>query len=334
MSIKKTTIVDIAKSLGISPSTVSRALKDDYQISIKTRDAVAEIAKKLNYTPNPMARGLISKKSFLIGIIIPDIANHFCSTIISSIGKGLTDTGYHSMVFQSNETFLEEVELSETIIRLGVDGLLISVSRETVNFDHLKKITELGIPLVMFDRVIRKLNVPKVRVDNYGGAFMAVEHLIAKGRKKIAHVAGPQSLGITKERKEGYLAALKKHGLTIDTNLIVYDKLDRVGSPESIMKIIKQNTGFDSVFCAANPLGTYKELIKQGYEIPREISIVGFSDDPYLEYFEPSISTVKQPIEEIGRIAIDLLLKEIKKPGFQQKDIVLEPELITRKSSL
>jgi DNA-binding LacI/PurR family transcriptional regulator len=334
MNVRKTTIIDIAKSLGISPSTVSRALKDDYQISKKTRDAVVEAAKRLNYTPNPMARGLLSKKSHLIGIIVPDIANHFCSNIISSIGKGLKDTGYHSMVFQSNESFLAEIELSETIIKLGVDGLLVSVSRETVNYDHLKKIIELGLPMVMFDRVIKKLNAPRVKVDNYIGAFRAVEHLIEKGRKRIVHIAGPQSLNIAKERKEGYLAALKKHGLSIDTNLIVYDELNRVGSPESIMKIIKQEAGFDAVFCAANPLGTYKELIKQGYKIPGEISIVGFSDDPYLEYFEPSISTVKQPIEEIGRTAIELLLEEIKKPGFQKKDIVLEPELIIRESSL
>ncbi|MEA3446122.1 MAG: LacI family DNA-binding transcriptional regulator, partial [Bacteroidota bacterium] len=215
------TIKDIARELKISPSTVSRALKNHPDISKKTKAAVNELAQKYGYRRNPIALSLLQSKSNIIGVVIPEIVHFFFSSIISGIEDVASRAGYNVMICQSNESYEREIETVQALSASRVDGLLISVSKNTYEFDHLKDLENVGIPVVFFDRVCQEIDTHKVVIDDFNGAFQAVEHLISIGRKRIAHLSGPQNLLIGKKRLEGYLHALKKHDLPIDENLII-----------------------------------------------------------------------------------------------------------------
>src|SRR6056300_1099283 len=203
------TIKDLAKELGISPSTVSKALKNHPDINKNTRKRVSDLAKKLNYKPNAIALSLRSSRTKTLGLIIPETVHHFFSSVISGIEDVAYDAGYNIMIFQSNESFNREVIATMALMDARVEGILISLSRETRNYDHLANILKNGVPLVMFDRVCDEIKTDKVTVDDFEGAYNAVTHLIRSGCKRIAHLAGPPGLRITDLRRNGYIEALK-----------------------------------------------------------------------------------------------------------------------------
>ena len=214
------TITDIANKLKVAPSTVSRALNNHTSISEKTKKDVIALAEKLNYQPNIMAINLLRRKSNTIGVIVPQITSHFYSAIITSIQDVLSNTAFNLMVCISNESFEEEVVLIQKLEKLQVDGVLVSTSSETKNFDHLKKLQKKGIPIVIFDRDCPGVKADKVLVDDYSGAFEAVEFLIQSGCKKIAHLGGPHNSSTSKHRLNGYLDALKKHKIPVKKEYI------------------------------------------------------------------------------------------------------------------
>ena len=225
------TIKDLAKALGISVSTVSRALKNHPDISQETCRTVQELAKQLNYTPNAIALSLKQQKTNFIGVIIPQIIHHFFSCIISGIENVANTHGYNVIIFQSNEDFEREKSICKSVMNSRVDGLLVSISKNTKDSEHFKELQKAGIPIVFFDRILGDINSDKVGVDDFQGAITAVEHLISIGCRRIAHLSAPQNLQIAQKRQLGYFEALKNANLPIDKSLLFpcdnqYDALE------------------------------------------------------------------------------------------------------------
>lgn len=335
MKKSRTTIIEIARELNISPSTVSRALNNHPAISKKTRDSVIELAKQLNYLPNFLALNLLKKRTNTIGVIVPEITSYFFSSIISGIQDLLNPLGVNMIIGQSNESFEEEKSIVRTFASIRVDGFLISPSSNTKNFDHLKVLTENNIPLVIFDRDCEGIEVDKVFVDEYKGAFQAVEHLIKSGCRRIAHIAGPDTLSTAKHRLRAYKDALTLHQLPVRSEYIVESK---GFAPEHGIEPTKQLLALsnppDAIFTINDgvAIGAMFVIKEVGISIPEDISIIGFDDDPHSSYFRPSLSTVWQPTYEMGMLAARLLMKRVNSNNDSSKIRVekLFPELIVR----
>ena len=332
------TIKDIARELRVSASTVSRALKDHPGISVDTKKAVNELAKKLDYQPNTIALGLRKRKTFTIGVVIPEIVHFFFSTVISGIEDIAFKNGYNVILCQSNETLEREIRNVGTLLSHRVDGLLVSPSRETHNFDHLQKILEAGIPIVFFDRAYKEMHISSVTVDDLGGGFQATEHLIEMGCQKVAHIAGPQGLPISEQRFEGYKKALDKHHITFDPDMVeVCDKGD-IKKGQWITEVwLSRPNPPDGIFASNDmaAVGAMAAIKSRGLRIPRDIAVVGFSDWLMSAWIEPTLSTVSQPGFEMGQIAAQMFLDQIDQPkdSFEPKSKVLKTQLIVRESS-
>lgn len=332
------TIKDIARELNISPSTVSRALKDHPDISVETKKAVNALAKKLNYQPNSIALSLRKSKTNTIGVVIPEIVHFFFSTVISGIEDVAYAAGYNVIVSQSNESYEREVTDMKALVASRVDGFLVSLSKETTDYEHLKQIHEKGTPMVFFDRVCEEINTSKVIIDDYNSAFKATEHLIEQGCRSIAHMAGPQNLTIGKDRLEGYLAALKKHQIPVREDLI-----DRSGSStveegiEQSTKLLNLSSPPDAFFCNNDmvAIGTMKAIKRKGLSIPDDVAVVGFSDWSISSLVEPSLTSISQPGYEMGETAARLFIEQIERgESFIPQTRVLQTRLVVRESSL
>jgi DNA-binding LacI/PurR family transcriptional regulator len=338
MKKARTTITDIARELNISPSTVSRALNNHPAISKKTRDAVIELAKTLNYQPNLLALNLLRKRTNTIGIIVPEITSSFFSSVINGIQDLLSPLGVNMMISQSNESMEEEKSILRSFASIRVDGFLISPSSETKNFDHLKILTDNNIPLVIFDRDCEGLEVDKVFVDEYSGAFQAVEYLVKTGCRRIAHIAGPLSLSTARHRLKAYKDALALHQIPVKEEYIVESSgFTPEHGIEPTQKLLALPSPPDAVFAINDgvAIGAMYVIKKAGLVIPDEISVVGFDDDPHSCYFSPSLSTVWQPTYELGMLSARILMKRINSNN-DLSDIRVEelyPELIVRGSS-
>lgn len=339
--MKKTniTIKDIAKELGVSPSTVSRALKDHPDISSDTKKQINDLAKKLNYQPNTVALSLRQSKTNTLGVIIPEIAHFFFSAVISGIEDIAHDAGYHVIITQSNESFEREVMNTRALFNSRVDGILMSVSRETENYDHLQSLLDYDIPLVFFDRIIDSLNACKVIVNDEQGAYEATTHLIEQGCYRIAHLAGPQNLAISKNRLNGYKAALADNRYMIDENLIKVCGLGTFEEAESITnEILDYRFPPDAIF-ANNDVAAYGAMMairKKKLRIPEDIAIVGFSNWRFSSLIQPALSSVTQPGFKMGQEATRLLMKQINKEKDEEsitETISLKTNLVVRESS-
>lgn len=338
MKKSRTTITDIARELNVSPSTVSRALNNHPAISTKTREAVIELARKRNYQPNVLALNLLRKRTNTIGVIVPEITSYFFSSVISGIQDLLNPMGVNMIIGQSNESYEEERSIVQTFASIRVDGFLISPSSETKNFDHLKLLTENNIPLVIFDRDCEELNVDKVFVDEYKGAFQAVEYLIKTGCRRIAHITGPLSLSTTRHRLRAYKEALAINGLPVMEDYIVESSgFAPEHGIDPTKKLLALSQLPDAIFTINDgvAIGAMFVIKEAGIIIPDEISVIGFDDDPHSCYFKPSLSTVWQPTYELGMLSARILMKRINSNNEMSKIRVetLLPELVVRGSS-
>lgn len=342
MKFNQVTIKDIARELGISPSTVSRALKDHPDISVQTKKAVNELADKLNYQPNIVALNLRQKKTNTIGVIIPEIVHFFFSTVISGIEDVAYTAGYNVILAQSNESYQRELTDMKALFNSRVDGMLLSISRETTNFDHIESIISKGVPIVFYDRMYNSPTSSKVIVDDYAGSKEAVNHLISEGCKKIAHLYGVPNLLISKDRLRGYEDALKENKMKVDENLVV-----TCGSgtfeegKKATQKLLSQSSVPDAIFAGNDPMamGAMMAIKEKGLKIPQDIAIVGFSNWFFGELMEPSLTTVDQPGFEMGQEAARILIRQIEmkdKEDFepQAETKVLKTRLVIRNSSL
>jgi len=334
---KKTTIKDIANVLGITPSAVSKALNDHPRISDKTKMAVLQIAKNLDYQPNHLASALRKGKSNLVGVIIPKANSHFFSSIIEKIEDLLNEKGYNVIITQSNESYEKECKSIDALLYTQVDGIIASMANETVELDYYEKIKSKGIPLILFDRGENDLNVDYVGIDDYLSSQMVIEHLVNQGCKRIAHIAGFSHTRIYKNRIRGYRDTLKTFGLPVEDSLIIESNL-RIEDGRKIMKqLLKLKERPDAVFAAGDyaALGALQVMQENNIDVPNDIALVGFSNEPFTSLVTPSISSIEQHSEQIGQIAAETLLKRIetKNKNVGLNKLILKPELIIRDSS-
>jgi LacI family transcriptional regulator len=306
------TIKDIARALNISPSTVSRALKNHPDISQDTKDLVNKYAKDFNYKPNTLALSLRMSKNNTIGVIIPEIVHYFFSSILSGIEQVANAEGYNVIICQSDENYEKEVRNTKALVATRVSGVLASLAKHTTNYDHFQDIIDSDIPLVFFDRICIGINTDRVVVDDYAGAFAAVEYLIQTGCKRIAFYSSPFHLEISKNRKNGYMDALRKYNLPVDETLIrVCDTREEaiIITPE-ILDRPNRPDGFFAIndHCAAGILYAAK-LAK--LRVPKDVAIMGFSDGELAKACDPMLSTVEQHGFEIGKHAAKLLINKI-----------------------
>ena len=331
------TIKDIAKELNISCSTVSRALKDFPGISPSTRKAVTELANKYNYRPNAIALSLRNQKTNVIGVIIPETVHFFFSTVISGIEDEAMKEGYNVMICQSNENYEREADSIDALLSARVDGLLVSISRETSDLEHLKKVVSDGMPMVFFDRLVEGMNASSVIVDDYQGAYDAVEHLIKQCCKDIVHLSGPDNLIIARKRKEGYISALEDHDIPVISSNILECRFGTEEEGEIAMDhLLSSGRRIDGVFANNDmaALGAIKSAKKAKIKIPEEIAIIGFSNWQFSSLINPSLSSVAQPGYEMGREAAKLIFQEINNASNGKSVIkILDTELIIRESS-
>lgn len=330
------TIKDIAKILNVSPSTVSRALKDHPDISERTRVAVQELAEKMNYRPNKLARSLRQKRSNIIGVIIPQITHHFFSSVISGIEDMAYQKDFNVIISQSNESFEREMNNTYTLLQSQVDGMLISRTKETMDYKHFENVIDGDIPVVFFDRICPEIDTDNVVIDDRGAAFEATEHLITIGCKRIAHFRGPKNLEISEKRLAGYFEALKKHEIPIYDSLII--ESDNLETAEiEMQKLIDEDNLPDGIFAVNDftAIGAMKTLKKNGKKIPEDVAIVGFTNNVISEIVEPQLSTIEQNGYQIGYRATEILIEKITSTKkIPSRTEVIPTKLIVRKSSI
>lgn len=342
MKYNQVTIKDIARELGISPSTVSRALKDHPDISPGTKKAVNELAEKLNYTPNIVALSLRQSKTNTIGVVIPEIVHFFFSTVISGIEDVAYSAGYNVILSQSNESFSREGINIKALFNSRVDGMLISISRETNSFDHIEAMLAKGVPMVFFDRVYDNGNSSMVVVDDLSGAKEATRHLIEQGCKSIIHLEGPPNLDITKQRLEGFTEAMKAANLPIGSDSVVACPLGTIEEGKAVMeKILSRPNPPDGVFASSDPtaMGAMQAIREKGLKIPKDIAVVGFSNWLFSSMMDPPLSSVDQPGFEMGQEAAKLLIRHIEVKSKNDVEApaetkLLKTKLVIRESSL
>lgn len=335
MKRHQTTILDIARELDLSKSTVSRALTGHKNVKPATRKAVLELAEKLDYERNMLAISLVKSKSSTIGVIVPEFLTPFFPQIIDGINKFATPAGYNVLITQSGESYETEVANAKVLLASQVDGLLVSLTKETQNFEHFKIFQRKGIPIVFFNRVCEDMEVPKVIVDDYDGAFRAVDHLIKTGKKRIAHLAGPQTLLISRKRLNGYKDALIKNKIPIDEELIISYDLSEEKVRIYVNHLLSLPHPPDALFAINDPtaISAIQVIKSKGLKIPRDIAVIGFSNDYAGELMEPSLTTVSQPLREMGQTAAQLLIEQIEKDATKPIIRTLKTKLIVRDSA-
>ena len=337
MKKKKITLKDIANVLNISTAAVSKALHNDSRISEKTKKAVRQVAENLNYQPNHLASALRSGKSKLVGVIVPRTNSNFFSSVIQNIEEVLNKEGYNIIITQSNESYKKECDSIDTLLYTQVDGIIASMANETVDLNHYEKVKSKGIPLILFDRGENDLNVDYIGIDDYKSSHLIVKHLAKKGCKRIAHIGGFKRTRIFNNRIRGYKDALKKHNLPLDTELLTESGLTIKDGRKMMHRLLKLEQKPDAVYVAGDfaALGAMQVLKEEGINIPNEIALVGFGNEPFTDMVTPRITSVNQHSEEIGKLAANTFLKYTKSDVIEQilDKKILNAELIVRDSS-
>ena len=338
MTMKKAnvTIHDISKSLGIDSSTVSRALNNSPRVSQKTKDKIVNKANEMGYQRNSLASKLRTNKTHSIGVIVPRISRQFFSSVIAGVEETAFDAGYDVIICQSLESFEREKKLMETLTSNRVDGILISISMQTTTYEHFIEYQKQGFPILFFDRHCDLAQSTNIIIDDYKISFEATEHLIQQGCKHIVHFSGPSTLEMYIKRTNGYKAALIKYGIPIREEYILESQLmqeDGIVLAKRILKLQKVDAVFSGNDTAA--ISAMQHLKENGVQIPKDIAFVGFSNEPISAVMEPSLTTIRQPDFEMGKIATTLLFEQIENKSMHPKSQVkiLEPELVIRNSS-
>src|ERR1700744_1462911 len=332
---KPATIKDIAQRLNLSVSTVSRALRNAPDVNIETKQAVILLSEELNYQPNKLALSLRHKQTHTIGVIVPNL-DYVLSTMVRGIDEVALEAGYTVMVCQSNESYGREILNTRRLLDSLVDGFIVSVSSETKIFDHLKKIQARGLPMVVFDRVTPQLSAPSVRLDNEEGGFLATEHLVDQGYKRIAVLAGPANLGVSNTRVEGYLRSLRRRGVAIDKKLIIHCDFNQDYAYYATQELLAQRRRPDAIFTISDrmALGAMLAIKEKGLSMPGDIGLVGFNNEPVMRLLTPAISSVDMPSFELGKAAAKLFIEVMhNKEDMRMVEEVLRPKLIVRESS-
>lgn len=330
------TLEHIAQKLGISKTTISRVLTGQsarYRISDNTKKLVLNASVEMGYVPDQLARGLRTKRTNTIGLVIPDISNPFFSTIARNIEIQARKVGKSIILSDSQEDTQLEIESLRILQGRKVDGLIICPVGEQSN--HLVPIVNSGLPVVIVDRYFPELKCPYVVSDNYQGALEAVNYFLEMNHKRVAYIQGRVNTSVNNDRIRGYRDAHKKHGIPVDESIIVGDSFGKRNGYIGTKILLKNNSRPTAIFSASNliSLGAMSAIQEEGLKIPDDISIISFDDQPYSEYLATPMTTVAQQTAEAGEIAFKLLLSQIEDEDYKPVDgIVLPTELTFRKS--
>jgi LacI family transcriptional regulator len=330
------TIKDIARSMGISVATVSRALRDCHDVSRQTREKVLEMAGKLNYKPNFNAQGLVSHKTHNLGVILPFITNYYFSTVITGIQQVAWSNGYNIVLYVTNDSPERELSILRNLSYSCLDGLMACVSSHSDSCEYFQNIIEKNIPVVFFDRIQTQIHTSKVMQDDYNGAFEAVEHLIENGYRKIAHLSGPHGFALTENRAQGYRDALEKHNLPAKEQWTIHSGFSQQDGEADMEKLFRLREKPDAIFAVNDrkAIGAMLSLKKRNIKIGEQVGVIGFTNDPISSLISPGLSTMAEPALEIGTKSCELLIQHITKKDFLSKEVVLPGTLMIRESSV
>lgn len=335
---EKATLKQIAKQLGVSVSTVSKALNNSPEISDATKNKIQEFAKLKNYKPNITALNLKSRKTKTIGVILPNILNSFFAKVFTGIEKVAEEKGYHIITCISNESLEKEIHMMQLLSNGTVDGFILSIAEESQtkeSFDHFLDCINDSVPIVMFDRVTDQVKCDKVIVDDLDSAFDGTQHLIDIGCKKIALLSSIDNLSVGKLRAKGYHKALEQNNFPVDENLIILS--DSVEEFDAKLDNLFANETIDGIFALDEhaSVASLKLALNKGFNIPDDLSIIGFADGVWSRRLTPSLSTISQHGPEIGEAAARLLIEKLESKGedASYKTVVIKTELRQRGST-
>lgn len=334
---QKITIYDLAKRLNTTPSTISRALKDHPRISKKMKEAVRGLARELNFHPDPVAHHLRTGRGLVIGVIVPRIDRHFFASVIGGIQSVAQSHGYSVIISQSNESYDKEVEAIKAMLNKKVDGIIISIASETEDYKHLSQMME-RVPVIFFDRIPDLPDIDYVINDNFMMGYKAVEHLAARGYKRVVHFAGPQSLLEYRERLAGYKQAVNDLKLEFHDEYIFYNTITMPTGIDAARRILEFSEMPDAIFAAGDypAITAIDTLKKAGYRIPEDYGVVGVANEPFVNYFSPSLTSFELFNKTMGENAAELLMNKLdaEKDNDTCQTIIIKPELIERESTL
>jgi len=335
--MKSVNLKKLAEELNLSIATVSRALNDRYDIAQATKDRVRELANKLNYEPNPYASSLRRQKSKTIGVVIPEVANHFFSLAINGIEEVARDNNYHVLIYLTHEEYQREAAIVRLLAGGRVDGVLLSVASKSPNLGHLDLLRERGIPLVFFDRVYDDMATAKVTTDDHDSGYKATRHLLDAGCRTIAHLTLAGSLSITRRRMQGYIDALRDHSLPFNESLVMHAQHSKSHDVQTIQDLLSQRPDIDGIFASVESLAmcSYEACRNLGRSIPGDIKVIGFSNLDMAALLNPPLTTITQPAYTIGKEAAKILFQAVTKnrPISSGHSLELKSELIAREST-
>lgn len=327
----------LAQELNLSIATVSRALQDSYEVSPQTKERVKALAAELNYQPNAYASSLRRNVSKTIGVVIPEVNNHFFSLAINGIEEVARQSGYHVLIYLTHDDHNREVDITQYLTGGRVDGLLMSVASASQEFEHLKKLYASKPAIVFFDRVCEELATASVTTNDYESGYLATQHLIEAGCRHIVHLLVSGNLSIGRMRMQGYLGALKEHGIPFDETLVVNGDGDDEQNTNLLSNLLRQRPEIDGIFASVERLAisSYQACKAVGRAIPNDIKIIGFSNLGVASLLDPALTTITQPAYEIGKEAAKILLRAIekRKPILPSQSVVLKSELFERRST-
>ncbi|WP_187261183.1 LacI family DNA-binding transcriptional regulator [Pontibacter beigongshangensis] len=335
---RRITLQDIALDLNLTPATVSRALNNHPEISDKTKRMVEETAIRLDYNRNKIASSLRSGKTHVIGVLIPTAEPAFFGSVVHGITNIANSNGYDVIIYQSNESHEYEIKGIKAFISARVDGILASISKDTVDCSHFLHAKRNGIPVVLFDRVNNDLDIPSVTVDDYQGGFLATEHLIEQGYKRIAHVSGPQHIKAFYDRLKGYMGALQANGIKYDPALVFAGDISIEAGKCAAENFLALPAPPDAIFAVEDfaALGVIKKLKERGIRMPKDMGVFGFCNDLFSEHITPGLSTIDQQTILMGQESFKMILNIIDNDdaSYQPAKVVLNPVPVIRESSL
>ena len=334
---KDVTIYDVAEALNLSPSTISRGLKDHPHIHKDTKKKIWAAAKEMGYQQNKFASSLRKRRTETIGVVVPRLNSYFMATVISGMEKITNKHGYGLIISQSQESGKQEISCISTLFNSRVDGILISLAFDTKNLDHFNKLFNKDIPIVFFDRVADCEGCMSVIIDNYKAGYEATTHLIEQGCKKIIHLGGNILRNVYSERFRGYKQALHDNGIDFNQKLVFISDLTGQSGRDIMKKVLKQNLKPDGIFASndTSAVATMVEMQEAGIKIPDDIAVAGFNNEPISQVIRPNLTTVDYPAREIGEIAANALIEKLNNSqSANYSTIVLKHSLIVRQSSL
>ncbi|MDP4257377.1 MAG: LacI family DNA-binding transcriptional regulator [Bacteroidota bacterium] len=335
---KGITIYDIAKKLNLAASTVSRGLQDSPEIGKKTKKRIVETAEKMGYSANLTARSLRQQQSETIGVIVHQLNSNFVNSVLAGIERVTTEAGYDILIAHSSESYVKEVANAKNLFHRRVDGVISSLSLETMDLEHFRAFAERNVPVVYFDRVEQEENSTAVVIDNVKCGYVATQHLIQQGCKRIVHVTASLNRNVYSQRYEGYRKALAEHKLEFSDDLLIIDDHSERAAMDAAMKILQMNPRPDGVFVTSDFVAAFcmRTLRQHGISIPDTIAFVGFNNDPICKLIEPTLTTIDYPGKDIGEIAARNLISHLK--GLSNinrtNNITVRSDLIVRESSV